>query len=92
MQCIGEIGHLKNVDVNDVPVQDEKLKDEHIMLLSSIFVLLNSIFQYRYTPLAKLLAWQARPGTMQDGSRNKVENYSSISATNQHQSRRNMYE
>ena len=37
-----------------------------------------------YTPLTKLLAWQARPGMMQDGSGNKAENYSSISATNQH--------
>ena len=36
MQCIGEIGHLKNLDVNDGTVQDEKLKDEHIMLLNSI--------------------------------------------------------
>ena len=26
-----------------------------------------------YTPLAKLLAWQARSGTMQDGSGNKAE-------------------
>ena len=45
-----------------------------------------------YTPLAKLLAWQARPGTTQDGSGNKAENYSSISATNQHQLRQKMYE
>ena len=29
----------------------------------------------KYTPLAKLLARQARPGTTQDGSGNKVENY-----------------
>ena len=37
---------------------------------------------YMYTPLAKLLARQARLGTTQDGSRNQAENYSSISATN----------
>ena len=40
-----------------------------------------------YTPLAKLLAQQERLGTTQDGSGNKAENYSSISATNQHQLR-----
>ena len=45
-----------------------------------------------YTPLAKLLARQARLGTTQDGTRNKAENYSSISATNQHQLRQKMYE
>ena len=45
-----------------------------------------------YTALAKLLARQARPGPTQDGSRNKAENYSSISATNQHQLRQKMYE
>ena len=39
----------------------------------------------KYTPLAKLLARQARPGTAHDGSGNEAENYSSISATNQHQ-------
>ena len=44
-----------------------------------------------YTPLAKLLARQARPGTTQDGSGNKAENYSSISAANQHQLRQKMY-
>ena len=37
-----------------------------------------------YTPLTKLLAQQARLSTTQDGSGNKTENYSSISATNQH--------
>ena len=45
-----------------------------------------------YTPLAKLLARQARPGTTQDGSGNKAENYSSILATNQHQLRQKMYQ
>ena len=35
-----------------------------------------------YTPLAKLLAQQARPGMTPDGSGNKAEDYSSISATN----------
>ena len=45
-----------------------------------------------YTPLAKLLARQARPGTTQDGSGNKAENYSSISTTNQRQLRQKMYE
>ena len=40
----------------------------------------------------KLSAWQARPGTMQGGSGNKAENYSSISATNQHQLRQKIYE
>ena len=38
----------------------------------------------KYTPLAKLLARQARLGMPQDGSGNKAESYSSISATNQH--------
>ena len=46
----------------------------------------------KYTPLAKLLARQARLGTTQDGSRNKAENYSSISATNQHQLTQTMYQ
>ena len=45
-----------------------------------------------YTPFTKLLACQARPGTTQHGSGNKAENYSSISATNQHQLRQKMYE
>ena len=45
-----------------------------------------------YTPLAKLLTQQARPGTTQDGRGNKVENYSSISATNQYQLRQKMYQ
>ena len=45
-----------------------------------------------YTPLAKLLARQARPGTTQDGSGNKAENYSSISATDQHQLRQKLHE
>ena len=35
----------------------------------------------KYTPLAKLLARQARPGTTEDGSGNKAENYPSISAS-----------
>ena len=39
----------------------------------------------KYTPLAKLLARQARPGTTHDGRGNETESYSSISATNQHQ-------
>ena len=47
---------------------------------------------YVYTPLAKLLARQARLGTTQDGSGNKAENYSSISATNHHQLRQKMYQ
>ena len=45
-----------------------------------------------HTPLAKLSAQQVRPGMRQDGSRNKAENYSSISATNQHQLRQKMYQ
>ena len=45
-----------------------------------------------YTPLAKLLARQARPGMTQDGSGNKAENYLSISATNQHQLRQKVYQ
>ena len=45
-----------------------------------------------YTSLVKLLAWQARPGKTCDGSRNKAENYSSISATNQHQLSQKMYQ
>ena len=40
----------------------------------------------------KLLGRQARLGTTQDGSRNIVETYSSISATNQHQLRQKMYQ
>ena len=48
--------------------------------------------QYSYTPLAKLLARQARPGTTEDGSGNKAENYSSTSATNQHQLRQKIYQ
>ena len=40
-----------------------------------------------YTPLTKLLAQQARPGRTHDGSGTKAETDSSISATNQHQSR-----
>ena len=39
----------------------------------------------KYTPLAKLLARQARPGTTDHGSGNKAQNYSSISATDEHQ-------
>ena len=45
-----------------------------------------------HTPLAKLLARQARPSTTQDGSGNRAENYSSISATIQHQLRQKMYQ
>ena len=45
-----------------------------------------------YTPLAKLLARQARPGTTQYGSGNTAGNYSSISATNQYQLRQKMYQ
>ena len=45
-----------------------------------------------YISLAKLLARHSRPGTTQDGSGNKAENYSSISATNQHQLRQKMYQ
>ena len=45
-----------------------------------------------YTPLKKLLAWQARPGTTHNGSGTKTETYSSISATNQHQSRQKIYQ
>ena len=52
----------------------------------------NFFQSYCYTPLIKLLAQQARPGRTQDGSRNKAENYSSISATNQHQLRQKMYQ
>ena len=37
-------------------------------------------------------ALQARPGMTKDGSGNKAENYSSISATNQHQLRQKMYQ
>ena len=44
-----------------------------------------------YTPLAKLLAQQARLGTIDDGSGNKAENYSSISITNQNQLTQKMY-
>ena len=45
-----------------------------------------------YTPLAELIARQARPGTTQDGSGNKAKNYSSISAINQHQLKQKMYQ
>ena len=45
-----------------------------------------------YTPLMKLLAWQARLGKTYDGSGTKAETYSSISATNQHQSRQKIYQ
>ena len=45
-----------------------------------------------YTPLTKLLARQARPGTAHDGSGTKAETYSSITATNQHQSRQKIYQ
>ena len=31
--------------------------------------------QSTYTPLVKLLAWQARPGMTQDGRGNKADNY-----------------
>ena len=45
-----------------------------------------------YTPLTKLLARQARPGTTHDGSGTKAETYLSILATNQHQLRQKMYQ
>ena len=45
-----------------------------------------------YTSLMKLLACQVRPGTTQDRSGTKAETYSSISTTNQHQSRQKMYQ
>ena len=45
-----------------------------------------------YTPLTKLLARQARPGTTHDGSGIEAKTYSSISATNQHQLRQKIYQ
>ena len=42
--------------------------------------------------LAKLLPRQTRPGTMHDRSGNEAKNYSSISATNQHQLSQKMYQ
>ena len=47
---------------------------------------------FSYTPLTKLLAQQARPGTTHDGSGTKAETYSSILATKQHQSRQKIYQ
>ena len=46
----------------------------------------------KYTPLTKLLARQARPGTTHNGSGTEAETYSSISATNQHQLRQIIYQ
>ena len=45
-----------------------------------------------YTPLTKLLARQARPGTTHDGSGTEAETYSPMSATNQHQLRQKIYQ
>ena len=77
----------------DIPVKQQKIyskfgKYQSVFVLNRTACKDNSKEEHLclcYTPLAKLLARQARPGTAQDGSGNKAENYSSISATNQHQ-------
>ena len=40
----------------------------------------------------EIISMAGKTGTTQDGSGNKAENYSSISATNQHQLRQKMYQ
>ena len=52
----------------------------------------NSEEEFVMSNKVKFLARQARPSTTQDGNENKAENYSSISATNQHQLRQKMYQ